>query len=35
MVINIRGQDDETRKWKGMLWEEMVHIKVKCKNVIE
>lgn len=31
MVINIRGQEDETRKWKGMLWEEMDHIKLSAK----
>lgn len=25
VVVNIRGQEDETGKWKGMLWEETDH----------
>lgn len=31
MIINIRGQEDETRKWKGVLWEERDLMKVKMK----
>lgn len=31
MIINIRGQEDETRKWKGVLWEERDLMKVKTK----
>lgn len=26
MVINIGSQEDEARKWKGMLWEERFHV---------
>lgn len=25
VVVNIRGQEDETGKWKGVLWEETDH----------
>lgn len=31
MIINIRGQEDEARKWKGVLWEERDLMKVKTK----
>ena len=33
MVINVRSQEDETRKWKGMLQEETFRVNLNAKTL--
>ena len=33
MVINVRSQEDETRKWKSMLGEETFHVNLNVKTL--